>query len=89
MCLEVDDRDINNLIKKHSEDLTTNELLQFQEQQHPNAVEEIGSPENIVMEKVISMSNIKLVLTKWQYVLEFVEKKTSWKSIDRSCSCFI
>lgn len=68
MGLEVDDGDANRLTEEHSGKLITDELLQLQEQQHLDAVEETGSPE------VISMSDIKAVLAKWQDVSEFVEK---------------
>lgn len=64
MALEVDDRDINDLVKEHSKERTRDEL-QPQEQQHSYTVEEIGSPEgNIAAEKAISTNHIKAVLAK-------------------------
>ncbi len=90
MGLEVDDGDINDLVEEHSEELTTDELLQLQEQQHSDAVEEIGSPEeDIVAEKAISTSDIKAVLAKWQDVSEFVEKNHPEKvSTGRAAALF-
>lgn len=73
MGLVVDDRSINDIVEEHSRELTANEFMQLQGQQHLDAVEEIGSlVENTATEKAIFTSNIKAALLL--YVSEFIEK---------------
>ncbi|XP_014790550.1 histone-lysine N-methyltransferase SETMAR-like [Octopus bimaculoides] len=72
MGLEVDDGDINNLIEEHSEKLMTDEHLQLQEQQHLDAVEEIGClEEDSVAENAIFMilSQNRASLVNRKYVI--------------------
>ena len=43
--LEVDDHDINELVDEDKEEMTTEELLLFQERQYTNVTEKIKKPE--------------------------------------------
>ena len=56
MGLEVEERDVNELI----EELTTEEIQELQSQQHTEVMQEIGFEES--EEEVISTSEIKKIL---------------------------
>lgn len=65
MRLETYDGDINDLTMDDSEKLTSVEFLQIPEQQHLDAVEDVGSnEENSVTENDISTGDIKVALAK-------------------------
>ena len=70
MGLVMDERDVNELVEEHSQELTTEELQELQSQQHSGVLQEIGFEE-----EVISTSEIKEILGMWESVSQFVEKK--------------
>ena len=73
MGLEVEERDVNELIEEHTQELTTEEIQELQSQQHTEVMQEIGFEES--EEEVISTSEIKEILGMWERVSQFVEKK--------------
>ncbi|GFT48212.1 e3 ubiquitin-protein ligase MYCBP2 [Nephila pilipes] len=73
MGLEVEERDVNELIEEHTQELTTEEIQELQSQQHTEVKQEIGFEES--EEEVISASEIKEILGMWERVSQFVEKK--------------
>ncbi|GIY79651.1 hypothetical protein CDAR_622521 [Caerostris darwini] len=82
MGLEVEERDVNELIEEYTQELTTEEIQELQSQQHTEVMQEIGFEES--EEEVISTSEIKEILGMWESVSQFVEKNTQ-KSCNRSC----
>ncbi|UYV81607.1 hypothetical protein LAZ67_20001685 [Cordylochernes scorpioides] len=60
MGLEVEERDVNELIEEHTQELTTEELQELQSQQHTEVMQVIGFEES--EEEVISTSEIKEIL---------------------------
>ena len=77
MGLEVEERDVNELIEEHTQELTTEEIQELQSQQHTEVMQEIGFEES--EEEVISTSEIKEILGMWERVSQFVEKNTQKK----------
>ncbi|GIY46162.1 tigger transposable element-derived protein 1 [Caerostris darwini] len=77
MGLEVEERDVNELIEEYTQELTTEEIQELQSQQHTEVMQEIGFEES--EEEVISTSEIKEILGMWESVSQFVEKKTPRK----------
>lgn len=75
MGLVMDERDVNELVEEHSQELTTEELQELQSQQHSGVLQEIGFEEEPEVEEVISTSEIKEILGMWERVSQFVEKK--------------
>ncbi|GIY25563.1 hypothetical protein CDAR_262811 [Caerostris darwini] len=73
MGLEVEERDVNELIEEYTQELTTEEIQELQSQQHTEVMQEIGFEES--EEEVISTSEIKEILGMWESVSQFVEKK--------------
>ncbi|UYV65222.1 hypothetical protein LAZ67_3003636 [Cordylochernes scorpioides] len=73
MGLEVEERDVNELIEEHTQELTTEEIQELQSQQHTEVMQVIGFEES--EEGVISTSEIKEILGMWERVSQFVEKK--------------
>ncbi|GFS73947.1 tigger transposable element-derived protein 1 [Nephila pilipes] len=73
MGLEVEERDVNELIEEHTQELTTEEIQELQSQQHTEVMQEIGFEKS--EEEVISTSEIKEILGMWERVSQFVEKK--------------
>ncbi|GBO43886.1 Tigger transposable element-derived protein 1 [Araneus ventricosus] len=71
MGLVIDERDVNELVEEHSQELTTEELQELQSQQHSGVLKEIRFEE----EDTISTSEIKEILGMWERVSQFVEKK--------------
>ncbi|UYV76170.1 hypothetical protein LAZ67_13002933 [Cordylochernes scorpioides] len=74
MGLEVEERDVNELIEEHTQELTTEEIQELQSQQHTEVMQVIGFEESV--EEVISTSEIKEILGMWERVSQFVEKNT-------------
>lgn len=74
MGLEVEERDVNELVEEHTQELTTEEIQELQSQQHTEVMQEIGFEES-EEEEVISTSEIKEILGMWERVSQFVEKK--------------
>ncbi|GIX71615.1 tigger transposable element-derived protein 1 [Caerostris darwini] len=72
MGLEVEERDVNELIEEYTQELTTEEIQELQSQQHTEVMQEIGFEES--EEEVISTSEIKEILVMWESVSQFVEK---------------
>ncbi|GBN07866.1 hypothetical protein AVEN_244477-1 [Araneus ventricosus] len=70
-----DERDVNELVEEHSQELTTEELQELQSQQHSGVLQEIGFEEYPEVEYTISTSEIKEILGIWERVSQFVEKK--------------
>ncbi|UYV76007.1 hypothetical protein LAZ67_13002113 [Cordylochernes scorpioides] len=60
MGLEVEERDVNELIEEHTEELTTEEIQELQSQQHTEVMQVIGFEES--EEEVISTREIKEIL---------------------------
>ncbi|UYV79677.1 LSAMP [Cordylochernes scorpioides] len=57
MGLEVEERDVNELIEEHTQERTTEEIQELQSQQHTEVMQVIGFEES--EEEVISTSEIK------------------------------
>ncbi|XP_067138051.1 cytochrome P450 4C1-like [Centruroides vittatus] len=74
MGLEVDKRDVNELVEEQSQELTTEELHDLHSQQHTVVQRKISSEEKPEMEEVISTRDIKEILEMWEKVVEFVDK---------------
>ena len=75
MGLVIDERDVNELVEEHTQELTTEELQELQSKQHSEILQEIGFEEEPeVEEEVISTSEIKEIL--WECGREFL---SSWK----------
>ena len=76
MGLEVSTSDITDLVKEHSTELTTEELLLHQEEQQKNGKEEIASSDEDELDQSTIPTNqiIKAMLNQWQNVSEFVER---------------
>ena len=73
--LEVDDDDINELVDEDKEEMTTEELLLFQERQYTNVTEKIKKPEiEENLSEELPTSDIKEMLAMWQKVQHYVEK---------------
>ncbi|UYV73520.1 hypothetical protein LAZ67_10003933 [Cordylochernes scorpioides] len=81
MGLEVEERDVNELIEEHTQELTTEEIQELQSQQHTEVMQVIGFEES--EEEVISTSEIKEILGMWERVSQFVEKKNSQKKLQQ------
>ncbi|GBM84642.1 Tigger transposable element-derived protein 1 [Araneus ventricosus] len=62
MGLVMDERDVNELIEEHSQELTTVELQELQSQKHSGVLQEIGFEEEPEVEDTISTSEIKEIL---------------------------
>ncbi|GFS34359.1 tigger transposable element-derived protein 1 [Nephila pilipes] len=73
MGLEVEERDVNELVEEHTQELTNEEIQELQSQQHTEVMQKNGFEES--EEKVISTSEIKEILGMWERVSQFVEKK--------------
>ena len=75
MGLDVNNEDVEELVKDHNAELTTEELLHLQSEQQKNLVEELEqSSEDEVTETSIPSSLIKEICAKWSDVQRFVEK---------------
>lgn len=72
MGLEVNDKDINELIQEHKEELSTAELKELEAMQHTTAQEEFGEDEQEA--DIIPSAQIKDILGKFREVLEFFKK---------------
>ncbi|GFS42327.1 tigger transposable element-derived protein 1 [Nephila pilipes] len=57
MGLEVEEKDVNELVVEHTQELTTQEIQELQPQQYTEVMQEIGFEES--EEEVISTSEIK------------------------------
>ena len=75
MGLVMDERDVNELVEKHSQELTTEELQELQSQQHSGVLQEIGFEEEPGVEEVISTREIKEILGMWERVSRNTPKK--------------
>ena len=71
----MDERDVNELVEEHAQELATEELQELQSLQHSGVLQEIGFEEEPEVEEVISTSEIKEILGMWERVSQFVEKK--------------
>ncbi|GFT04869.1 hypothetical protein NPIL_588051 [Nephila pilipes] len=60
MGLEMEERDVNELVEEHTQELTTEETQKLQSQQHTEVMQEIGFQES--EEEVISASELKEIL---------------------------
>ncbi|XP_067132756.1 tigger transposable element-derived protein 1-like [Centruroides vittatus] len=74
MGLEVDERDVNELVEEQSQELTTKELHDLHSQQQTVVQRKISFEEEPEMEEVISTRDIKEILAMWEKVVEFVDK---------------
>ncbi|XP_035204883.1 tigger transposable element-derived protein 1-like [Stegodyphus dumicola] len=74
MSLEVDERDVNELIEEESQELSTKELHDLHLQQHTVVQRKISFEEEPEMEEVIPTRDIKQILEMWENVVEFVDK---------------
>ncbi|XP_068234708.1 uncharacterized protein [Palaemon carinicauda] len=62
MGLEVDEANVNNLVKEHQEKLSTEELIELQRRQHLEMLQELSSKEEVEPEELLSSRDIKEVL---------------------------
>ncbi|XP_068200762.1 nuclear speckle splicing regulatory protein 1-like [Palaemon carinicauda] len=83
--LEVDEEDVNNLVKEHKEELTTQELIELQEMQHSEVLQELSIEEEVEDEGRLSTAEIKDTLAKWQDFSNFMEKEASRQAGDWLC----
>ncbi|GFR20794.1 tigger transposable element-derived protein 1 [Trichonephila clavata] len=60
MGLEVEERDVNELVEEHTQDLTTEEIQELQSQQHTEVMQEIGFEES---QEEINRSINRLITT--------------------------
>ncbi|XP_070584367.1 tigger transposable element-derived protein 1-like [Erythrolamprus reginae] len=91
MGLEVDEGDINELVKEHEEPLSTEDLKALHEMQQMEMTQEMSSSEEEVQEpqKAIPTSEIKAMLAQWENVVSFVEKNHPEKvATSRSAALF-
>ncbi|XP_066231912.1 zinc finger MYM-type protein 1 isoform X2 [Saccopteryx leptura] len=75
MGLEVDEGNVNKLVKEHEEELSTEELKELQMMQHTELLPEISSEEEVESEEVISTSEIKDMMAMWEKLSSFIKKK--------------
>ncbi|XP_064116538.1 tigger transposable element-derived protein 1-like [Macrobrachium nipponense] len=80
--LEVDERDIEELVEQHSKELTTDEL---QEQRHTESLTEATLEEEETEPEIISTKDLKDILVMWEGVAGSVEKNHPEK-IAMSCA---
>ncbi|XP_035210407.1 tigger transposable element-derived protein 1-like [Stegodyphus dumicola] len=73
MGLEVDERDVKELVEEQSQKLTTEELHDLHSQQHTMVQRKISFEEEPEMEEVIPTRDTK-ILGMWEKVVEFVDK---------------
>lgn len=89
MGLEVDERDVNELVEEPSQELTTEELDELHSQQHTVDQRKISSEQDPEMVEVISTRDIKEILGMWEKVVEFVDKNHPEKvATDRASELF-
>ncbi|UYV69782.1 LSAMP [Cordylochernes scorpioides] len=80
MGLEVEERDVNELIEEHTQELTTEEIQELQSQQHTEVMQVIGFEES--EEEVIStrgFAKVKLAthkLTGEKVAVKIMDKKS-------------
>uniref|UniRef100_UPI00358F0D9F tigger transposable element-derived protein 1-like isoform X2 n=1 Tax=Myxine glutinosa TaxID=7769 RepID=UPI00358F0D9F len=74
MGLQVNEEDVNDLVEKHNEELTTEDLKELEQQQNTEVLQEINAEEPEA-EMVIATSEIKEMLGMWEKISEFIEKK--------------
>ncbi|XP_064109669.1 tigger transposable element-derived protein 1-like [Macrobrachium nipponense] len=72
--LEVDERNIEELVEEHSKELMTDELKELQEQRHTEALTEATSEGEETEPEIISTKELKDILAMWERVAGFVEK---------------
>ncbi|XP_023235463.1 uncharacterized protein LOC111634854 [Centruroides sculpturatus] len=72
--VEVDDADVEELLKDHQNELTTEELIAMQEEQMKVLQEEHSSEESEKAREEITSAEIKEICRKWNDVQEFIEK---------------
>ncbi|GFT65160.1 hypothetical protein NPIL_22841 [Nephila pilipes] len=80
MGLEVEKREVNELVEEHTQELTTEEIQELQSEQHTEVMQEIGFEES--KEKVISTSRASdlfndTCLTHVRNILRGRKKQTS------------
>ncbi|GIX93549.1 hypothetical protein CDAR_32581 [Caerostris darwini] len=63
MGLEVEERDVNELIEEYTQELTTEEIQELQSQQHTEVMQEIGFEES--EEEVISTNMFHVIQPFW------------------------
>ncbi|XP_069156566.1 tigger transposable element-derived protein 1-like [Procambarus clarkii] len=83
--LEVDAADVQELVEEHSDDLTTEELLELQKELVQQEVKELSSGEEEVWEDAVPSSEIRDVLVMFEKVTAFVEKHHPDKAVTTRC----
>ncbi|XP_033009888.1 tigger transposable element-derived protein 1-like [Lacerta agilis] len=74
MGLEVSGADVEELVKEHGTELTTEELQNLLREQQKAATEEISSEEEGESRESVSTAKIKEMFAKWAEMQAFVEK---------------
>ncbi|GBO19329.1 Tigger transposable element-derived protein 1 [Araneus ventricosus] len=75
MGLVMDERDVNELVEEHSQELTTEELQELQSQQHSGVLQEIGFEEEPEVDK-----------SDKRDLRNVGEFHSSWKNTQKSCN---
>ncbi|XP_069163339.1 tigger transposable element-derived protein 1-like [Procambarus clarkii] len=83
--LEVAAADVQELVEKHSDELTTEELLELQKELVQQEVQELSSGEEEVCEDAIPSSEIREVLGMFEKVTAFAEKHHHDKAVTTRC----
>ncbi|XP_069158736.1 tigger transposable element-derived protein 1-like [Procambarus clarkii] len=83
--LEVDAADVQELVEEHSDELTTEELLELQKELVQQEVQELSSGEEEVCEDAIPSSEIRDVLGMFEKVTAFAEKHHPDKAVTTRC----
>ncbi|GFT62824.1 hypothetical protein NPIL_152521 [Nephila pilipes] len=74
MGLEVDGTDVADLIEEYAEELTTEELKEFQKISHSGVMMELSSEEEVEPEEKLTSREISDILGKWHEMSDFVGK---------------
>ena len=72
--LDVDGEDLEELVEEHTQELTTDELIQLHKEQQREVIEELSSGEEEVKKDTIPSSEIKKALKNWEELQNFIEK---------------
>ena len=72
--LDVDGEDLEELVEEHTQELTTDELIQLHKEQQREVIEELSSGEEEVKKDTIPSSEIKKALKNWEELQDFIEK---------------
>jgi len=74
MSLDVDEEDVEELVKEHNTELTTEELQDLHNEQQQEVAEELSSEKEKNIEGSITTADIKELLRYWSKTQNLVEK---------------